>query len=91
MIRHKVLLKEQDVPRQLRSLIRKGEIVLGGNKSLKIYGSLSCSSGKRMKPVNRVFFGSEEEALQEGYRPCGHCLRKKYKAWEEHQLKLRQR
>lgn len=60
----------------LRSGIRNGLILLGGNRKLKIYGELRCVSGKRMKRENRVFFGSEEEALQYGYRPCGHCKRK---------------
>ncbi|WP_255400714.1 Ada metal-binding domain-containing protein [Siphonobacter sp. SORGH_AS_0500] len=49
---------------------------------LKIYGDLGCSSGKRMRKENRVFFHSEAEALQHYYRPCGHCLKEKYKAWK---------
>lgn len=63
-------------------LIRKGVITLGGNKPGKIYGTLSCPSGKRMKTENRVFFENEEEAIAEGYRPCGHCMKGKYKAWK---------
>jgi len=66
-------------PARVRSLIRSGRIRFGGNKTLKIYGTLSCSSGKRMKAANRVFFASEAEARQAGYRPCGHCLREQYK------------
>ena len=65
----------------LRKLIREGHVVLGGNSKLKIYGRLGCASGKRMKRENRVFFGSEPEALDMGYRPCGHCLKKKYGLW----------
>ena len=65
----------------IRSLIRSGQIRFGGNKTLKIYGTLSCSSGKRMKVKNRVFFESEAEAQQAGYRPCGHCMQEKYKLW----------
>ena len=45
--------------RKLKALIDEREIVLGGNKQLKIYGTLSCKSGKRMKKENRVFFRSE--------------------------------
>jgi methylphosphotriester-DNA--protein-cysteine methyltransferase len=63
----------------LRKLARKNAICLGGNKKLKIYGMLSCKSGKKMKKQNRVFFISEEEALTNGYRPCGHCMPEKYK------------
>ena len=66
----------------LRNQIRKNKICLGGNENLKIYGTLLCKSGKRMKIENRVFFISEKEALDNGYRPCGNCLAKKYKQWK---------
>jgi len=63
--------------------IRSGELVFGGNKKLKIYGELNCISGKRMKRENRVFFSSELEALNNGYRPCGHCMLAKYKIYKK--------
>ncbi|MEQ1585328.1 MAG: Ada metal-binding domain-containing protein [Cyclobacteriaceae bacterium] len=65
----------------LRRLIKNQSITLAGNNQLKIYGLLSCKSGKRMKRQNRVFFVSLKEALQNGYRPCGHCIKKEYQAW----------
>jgi methylphosphotriester-DNA--protein-cysteine methyltransferase len=65
----------------LKKIFRK-EIAFGGNKKLKIYGTLQCKSGKRMKRENRVFFVSENEAIQNNYRPCGHCLGEKYKLWK---------
>ncbi len=68
--------------RNLASLIRKGQISLAGYKNGKIYGLLNCSSGKRMKVENRVFFKNESEALANGYRPCGNCLPQKYGAWK---------
>jgi len=68
--------------RELRTKIRKTEICLGGNKKLKIYGRLDCFSGKQMKKENRVFFASVQEAQQEHYRPCGHCLKDDYKNWK---------
>ena len=68
--------------RKLKLLIDNGEIVLGGNKQLKIYGTLSCKSGKRMRKENRVFFNSEKEAIDKGYRPCGHCRKTKYLKWK---------
>ncbi len=68
---------------KLKSLIENGEIVLGGNKQLKIYGKLSCKSGKRMKKENRVFFSSEKEAINLGYRPCGHCMKNAYQKWKK--------
>lgn len=33
----------------------------------------------RMKKQNRVFFGSEQEALSLGYRPCASCMNNEYK------------
>lgn len=66
----------------LRSKIRQKEICYGGNVKLKIYGELSCASGKRMKRKNRLFFSSEKEAIVNGYRPCGHCMNQQYKQWK---------
>jgi hypothetical protein len=59
---------------ELKRLIRTKKILFAGNRKLKIYGLLRCGSGKRMKVSNRVFFGSEEEAITLGYRPCKNCL-----------------
>jgi methylphosphotriester-DNA--protein-cysteine methyltransferase len=70
-------------PSVVRSLIKNVTITLGGNKQLKIYGTLHCTSGKRMKTENRVFFTAENEAITEGYRPCGHCMREAYKVWKK--------
>lgn len=67
---------------ELYSLIRRGEILFAGNLRLKIYGKLNCASGKRLNQVNRVFFKNENEALQNGFRPCGNCLKAKYKDWK---------
>lgn len=67
--------------RQLKKLIEEGNIRFAGNRKLKIYGTLNCSSGKRMKPENRVFFKSTEEAMKVGHRPCGHCMRNTYLQW----------
>ncbi|MBC9797210.1 Ada metal-binding domain-containing protein [Sinomicrobium weinanense] len=67
---------------RLKAEIRNGNICLGGNHKLKIYGKLRCSSGKRMKRENRVFFSSEEEARSNGYRPCGHCMPEAYRTWK---------
>ena len=67
---------------EFKRLVRIGQITFGGNKQLKIYGSLHCASGKRMKVSNRVFFASEQEAISAGYRPCGHCMREAYKQWK---------
>jgi hypothetical protein len=68
--------------RQLKIVITNGDIQLAGNRRLKIFGTLTCSSGKRMKMENRVFFKSEKEATDSGYRPCGHCMRQDYLKWK---------
>ena len=65
----------------LRSKIKQKTICFGGNKKLNIYGTLHCTSGKRMKRANRVFFTSEKEALKNGFRPCGQCMKTAYKKW----------
>lgn len=67
---------------EIRKRLKNGEILLGGNRQLNIYGTLHCKAGKRMKKENRVFFGSEIEAINAGFRPCGHCLRSKYQEWK---------
>lgn len=68
---------------QLYLGIRTEQIQLAGNSRLKIYGTLDCKSGKRMKKVNRVFFTKETEALMQGFRPCGHCMRPQYLLWQK--------
>ena len=67
---------------ELHHKIKNTEICFGGNQKLKIYGTLKCSSGKRMKRENRVFFCSEEEAQKNGFRPCGHCMKTEYQKWK---------
>jgi methylphosphotriester-DNA--protein-cysteine methyltransferase len=67
---------------ELFKQIKQKLICFGGNRALKIYGRLDCSSGKRMKKKNRVFFCSQKEALLQGFRPCGHCLKEHYKKWK---------
>jgi len=60
----------------------------GGNGKLKIYGRLDCPSALstiRRFPgsyeKSRVFFADEKTALAAGFRPCGNCLREKYKEY----------
>ena len=77
MIRHAEISDEV-----LRSKIKQKKICFGGNRTLKIYGTLSCTAGKRMKRENRMFFSSEKEAVENGYRPCGHCMSAQYKKWK---------
>lgn len=68
--------------RNLFLKIESREISLGGNRKLKIFGRLDCRAGKRMKVENRVFFQSEAEAINLGYRPCAICMRSEYLIWK---------
>ena len=67
----------------LRKLLRSNQIILAGNANLKIYGLLTCTSGKRMKKENRIFFPSEATAIEMGFRPCAHCLLASYTVWKK--------
>nr|WP_262918273.1 Ada metal-binding domain-containing protein [Mucilaginibacter straminoryzae] len=51
----------------------------------KIYGRLTCASGKQMKHMNRVFFKDVTEAEANGYRPCRNCMYKEYQEWKNRQ------
>lgn len=66
---------------ELRQKIQSQSIKYGGNHNLKIYGRLNCASGKRMHRKNRVFFATKYSAEENGYRPCGHCMRQEYEQW----------
>jgi methylphosphotriester-DNA--protein-cysteine methyltransferase len=88
MVRHTEFEHNKKGKQLLHQLIKEGKIVLGGNMALKIYGTLQCKSGKRMLRTNRVFFSSEKEAIDSGYRPCAHCMRKKYLAWKVNQVTI---
>jgi len=82
MIRHNDISNEE-----VRAKIKAKKIHFAGNSNLKIYGILSCKSGKRMKTKNRVFFSSEATAIKNGYRPCGHCMRTAYKKWKNETIR----
>lgn len=77
-----VILHKKISAIELQNAIKRKQICYGGNLKLKIYGTLHCKSGKRMNVVNRVFFSSETEALQNGFRPCGNCMPAKYQNWK---------
>ena len=61
---------------------------LGGHRKLKIYGRLDCPSAlkyiaKGQYVQYRVFFKNEETAIMAGYRPCGVCMKERYKLWKQ--------
>ena len=60
---------------------------LGGHRRSRIYGRLDCPVAlsllrRGFQPRYRVFFADESVAIAAGYRPCGACLREKYRAWK---------
>ena len=74
MWKHKEL-SDQEV----KELLKSKEIKFAGYYKGKIYGKLDCWSGKkRMKRKSRVFFESEKEAINLGYRPCRFCMKERY-------------
>ncbi len=44
-----------------------------GSRSSKIFHRASCSHAGRIKPENRVYFDSAEQALRQGRTPCKTC------------------
>ena len=76
MIRHNTI-DDSEVLKAVKS----GLIRYGGNREKKIYGTLTCKSVKRMKRQNRVFFENRKDAINNGYRPCGNCMKETYREW----------
>ncbi len=77
MIFHRDLTDEA-----VRAALRRCLLLFAGHVRYKIFGRLDCRSGRRMKRNNRVFFANEADARAEGFRPCGHCMRKDYAVWK---------
>ena len=44
-----------------------------GNSNSKKFHTPDCLYAKKLKDENRVSFKSREEAVSEGYDPCGKC------------------
>lgn len=60
----------------------------GGNLSTGVYGRLDCRAARQALQRggyadNRVFFATERDARQAGFRPCGVCCPKRYQAWKQ--------
>jgi Metal binding domain of Ada len=69
---------------------------LGGHRLGKLYGRLDCPSALRAiarggYTRQRVFFADESTAIAAGYRPCGTCLRKKYRPGKRRQAQRHHR
>jgi methylphosphotriester-DNA--protein-cysteine methyltransferase len=60
---------------------------VGGHAGRKIYGRLDCPSAlhwiaKGHYVKHRVFFRDERTAVAAGFRPCGCCMKEKYRRWK---------
>lgn len=44
-----------------------------GNSNTKIFHESGCPYVRYIQPVHRVTFMYKDQALRQGYRPCGHC------------------
>ena len=61
---------------------------LGGHRRSRIYGRLDGPAALRAiarggpYPKFRVFFADEATAVAAGYRPCGVCMRERYREWK---------
>jgi hypothetical protein len=44
-----------------------------GSKSGSKYHLLTCPGASQIKEVNKIYFNTKEEALQQGYAPAANC------------------
>jgi methylphosphotriester-DNA--protein-cysteine methyltransferase len=61
--------------------------LLGGHSRTRVYGRLDCPVAlsllrRGFTPRHRVFFADEATAIAAGYRPCGACMRARYREWK---------
>jgi methylphosphotriester-DNA--protein-cysteine methyltransferase len=65
--------------------------LLGGHARTKVYGTMDCPVAlsllrRGFQPRHRVFFADEASAIAAGYRPCGACMRERYREWRARQV-----
>lgn len=80
-------ITDQLTHREMVVLRAEGKITFGGHRKHKIYGTLECKGAKRWIAKGhyvkqRVFFSSEQEAIDNGFRPCAQCMPLEYKTWK---------
>lgn len=44
-----------------------------GNKNSHVFHLAGCQSASSMNEKNKVFFGTRDEAVNKGYKPCSKC------------------
>ncbi|MGI9952491.1 thermonuclease family protein [Moorellaceae bacterium AZ2] len=55
---------------------KQGGTLYIGNSRSKVFHLPTCEWAQKIAPQNRVEFGSREEAIKAGYRPCKVCGRR---------------
>jgi methylphosphotriester-DNA--protein-cysteine methyltransferase len=65
--------------------------LLGGHSRTRVYGRMDCPVAlsllrRGFQPRHRVFFADEATAIAAGYRPCGACMRERYREWRARQV-----
>lgn len=59
----------------------------------KVYGCPTVESFKRrgiLRKQNRIRFENEKAAVANKFRPCGSCMREKFKQWKANPEEFRQ-
>ena len=57
----------------VRTLIDDETVAYVGNRKTLRFHDPSCGSVVEMRPENRITFSSRDEAIEQGYQPCGRC------------------
>ncbi|MGC8929336.1 MAG: Ada metal-binding domain-containing protein [Candidatus Woesearchaeota archaeon] len=47
-----------------------------GSKVSRKFHSFNCPSIRNLREENKVFFSAAEEAMKNGFKPCGLCMKK---------------
>ena len=65
-------VEQVPTPKATPAPTKTEKVYVGSRKSDK-YHKASCHSAHRIKPANKVWFGSREDAETHGYVPCQNC------------------
>ena len=72
-IAEKVVVQQRSSVTSNNSTNNNTEIAYIGNSNSRIFHHSWCASVRKMKDYNKVGFGSRDEAVNCGYRPCKNC------------------
>lgn len=72
-IAEKVVVQQRSSVTSDNSTNNNSEIAYIGNSNSRIFHHSWCASVRKMKDYNKVGFGSRDEAVNCGYRPCKNC------------------